>query len=137
MILEEFRENGNILLTTTVIEVGISLPRLTTIIIVGAERKGLATLHQLRGRVARYGQKGYCYLFTKDKRNRRLLSFANTLDGFKIAELDLAYRKSGDILDGTIQSGKSFQFFDEIEDENVLLDVKQFFRKEDKKGYFS
>ncbi len=137
VILEEFRENGNILLTTTVIEVGISLPRLTTIIIVGAERKGLATLHQLRGRVARYGQKGYCYLFTKDKRNRRLLSFANTLDGFKIAELDLAYRKSGDILDGTIQSGKSFQFFDEIEDENVLLDVKQFFRKEDKKGYFS
>jgi ATP-dependent DNA helicase RecG len=63
-VLVEFREKGNILITTTVIEVGISLPRLTTIVIVGAERLGLATLHQLRGRVGRYGQKGYCFLYT-------------------------------------------------------------------------
>ena len=124
--LEEFKNYGNILLTTTVIEVGISLPRLTTIVIVGAERMGLATLHQLRGRVARYGQKGYCYLFTKDKKNKRLESFAKTLDGFKIAELDLMFRKSGDLLDGSIQSGKSFQFFDEINDEHILMDAKEF-----------
>ena len=124
--LEEFKNYGNILLTTTVIEVGISLPRLTTIVIVGAERMGLATLHQLRGRVARYGQKGYCYLFTHQKNNNRLHHFANTLDGFKIAELDLAYRKSGDLLDGSIQSGKSFQFFDEVNDEHILFEAKQY-----------
>jgi ATP-dependent DNA helicase RecG len=127
-VLEEFKNYGNILLTTTVIEVGISLPRLTTIVIVGAERMGLATLHQLRGRVARYGQKGYCYLFTKDKNNKRLESFAKTLDGFKIAELDLAYRKSGDLLDGSIQSGKSFEFFDEINDEHILLEAKEYLK---------
>jgi ATP-dependent DNA helicase RecG len=125
-ILIEFREKGNILITTTVIEVGISLPRLTTIVIVGAERLGLATLHQLRGRVGRYGQKGYCFLYTNNKNNKRLEEFSKTLDGFKIAELDLKFRKSGDILDGTIQSGKSFEYFDETKDIHLLEDVKKY-----------
>ncbi|WP_456479374.1 ATP-dependent DNA helicase RecG [Nautilia sp.] len=125
-ILKEFREKGNILITTTVIEVGISLPRLTTIVIVGAERLGLATLHQLRGRVGRYGQKGYCFLYTNDKKNKRLESFSKTLDGFKIAELDLAFRKSGDLLDGKIQSGESFKYFDETADLAVLEEVKRY-----------
>jgi ATP-dependent DNA helicase RecG len=127
-VLEDFKNYGNILLTTTVIEVGISLPRLTTIVIVGAERMGLATLHQLRGRVARYGQQGYCFLFTHKKKDRRLKSFANTLDGFRIAEIDLMFRKSGDLLDGSIQSGKSFEFFDEVNDENILLEAKSYLR---------
>ncbi|MEO1923799.1 MAG: ATP-dependent DNA helicase RecG [Nautiliaceae bacterium] len=125
-ILVEFREQGNILITTTVIEVGISLPKLTTIVIVGAERLGLATLHQLRGRVGRYGQKGYCFLYTNDKNNKRLQAFANTLDGFKIAELDLKFRKSGDLLDGKIQSGESFKYFDEVKDIAILEDVKKY-----------
>ena len=125
-ILVEFREKGNILITTTVIEVGISLPRLTTIVIVGAERLGLATLHQLRGRVGRYGQKGYCFLYTNDKKNKRLQAFASTLDGFKIAELDLKFRKSGDLLDGKIQSGESFKYFDEGRDIAILEDVKRY-----------
>ena len=125
-IVKEFKEYGNILLTTTIIEVGISLPRLTTIVIVGAERMGLATLHQLRGRVARYGQKGFCYLYTNDKKNRRLQSFAKTMDGFKIAELDLQFRKSGDLLSGTTQSGKSFKFFDEVKDEKILFEVQNY-----------
>jgi ATP-dependent DNA helicase RecG len=125
-ILIEFREKGNILITTTVIEVGISLPRLTTIVIVGAERLGLATLHQLRGRVGRYGQKGYCFLYTHDKNNKRLKAFANTLDGFKIAELDLEFRKSGDLLDGKAQSGESFRYFDEVKDLAILEDVKKY-----------
>ena len=125
-ILVKFREDGNILITTTVIEVGISLPRLTTIVIVGAERLGLATLHQLRGRVGRYGQKGYCFLYTHDKNNKRLKAFANTLDGFKIAELDLKFRKSGDLLDGTTQSGESFKYFDEVNDLEILEDVKRY-----------
>ena len=87
---------------------------------------GLATLHQLRGRVARYGQKGFCYLYTNNKKNRRLIEFAKTLDGFKIAELDLKFRKSGDLLDGSIQSGKSFEFFDEVNDEHILESAKNY-----------
>jgi len=103
-VLQEFREKGDILLATTVVEVGISLPRLTLIVIVGAERLGLATLHQLRGRVGRLGLKSWCYLFTNNKKNSRLSSFCQTMSGFEIAKLDLQFRKSGDILDGTIQS---------------------------------
>jgi len=125
-ILVEFRQKGKILITTTVIEVGISLPKLTTIVIVGAERLGLATLHQLRGRVGRYGQKGYCFLYTNDKNNKRLEAFAKTLDGFKIAELDLEFRKSGDLLDGKAQSGESFRYFDEVKDLHILEDVKRY-----------
>jgi ATP-dependent DNA helicase RecG len=125
-VLVEFREKGNILITTTVIEVGISLPRLTSIVIVGAERLGLATLHQLRGRVGRYGQKGYCFLYTHDKNNKRLIEFSKTLDGFKIAELDLKFRKAGDLLDGTKQSGEKFNYFDETRDLGILEDVKKY-----------
>ena len=128
-ILKEFKEKGKILITTTVIEVGISLPKLTTIIIVGAERLGLASLHQLRGRVGRYGQKGYCFLYTNDKNNNRLIEFSKTLDGFKIAELDLKFRKAGDLLDGKNQSGESFQYFDESKDLVILEDVKNYIEK--------
>ncbi|CZE51281.1 ATP-dependent DNA helicase RecG [Campylobacter geochelonis] len=111
-ILQEFREKGDVLLTTTVVEVGISLPRLSIIVIVGAERLGLATLHQLRGRVGRNGGKGWCYLFTKLKEPPpRLKEFAKTLDGFKIAQIDLKNRQAGDLLDGTIQHGLTFRFY--------------------------
>ncbi len=124
-ILLEFREKGDILLSTTVIEVGISLPRLTTIIIVGAERFGLATLHQLRGRVGRYGLESKCFLFTNYKKApKKLIEFANILDGFEIAKLDLKYRDSGDLLDGTIQSGKAFKWLDLSEDENIIEEVQ-------------
>ena len=129
-VLLEFREKGKILITTTVIEVGISLPKLTTIVIVGAERLGLATLHQLRGRVGRYGQKGYCFLYTNNKNNKRLIEFSKILDGFKIAELDLKFRKSGDLLDGKIQSGESFRYFDEVKDLGILEEVKNFLNQQ-------
>ena len=125
-VLMEFKDKGDILVTTTIIEVGISLPRLNTIVIVGAERLGLATLHQLRGRVGRYGDKGYCFLYTNDKNNPRLKAFASTLDGFKIAELDLKFRKSGDLLDGKVQSGESFKYFDETKDIKILEEVKEY-----------
>lgn len=119
-VLQEFRDNGNILLATTVVEVGISLPRLTLIIIVGAERLGLATLHQLRGRVGRLGLKSYCYLFTNDKKNGRLEAFTQTQSGFEIARLDLKFRKSGDIVDGTVQSGVQFKFLNLADDEHIV-----------------
>ncbi len=123
-ILLRFREEGKILLATTVVEVGISLPRLTTIVIVGAERLGLATLHQLRGRVGRHGQQSRCYLFTNDPVNERLERFALTTNGFEIARLDLQYRDSGDILDGTIQSGQKFRWLDLAEDEEIIARAK-------------
>lgn len=123
-ILEDFRDNGNILIATTVVEVGISLPRLSTIIIVGAERLGLATLHQLRGRVSRNGLKGYCFLYTNNKNNKRLIEFSKTNSGFDIAELDLKYRQSGDIISGLSQHGTQFKWFDMKEDESILAKAK-------------
>ena len=122
--LLEFREDGNILLATTVVEVGISLPRLTIIVIVGAERLGLATLHQLRGRVGRIGLKSWCYLFSYKPLSQRLKAFSKTTNGFDIASLDLKYRDSGDILDGTKQSGQKFKWLNMAEDEDIILKVK-------------
>jgi len=116
-ILAKFREDGDILVTTTLIEVGISLPRLSVIVVVGAERMGLATLHQLRGRVGRLGGKSWCYLYTKLKEfPPRLKEFAQTTDGFKVADIDLKTRQGGDLLDGTIQHGDMFKFYN-YEDE--------------------
>ncbi len=123
-VLLEFREKGNILLATTVVEVGISLPKLTLIVIVGAERLGLATLHQLRGRVGRNGLKSWCYLYSNKKENFRLQQFTQTTNGFDIAKLDLKFRDSGDILDGTIQSGQKFKWLDMAEDEEIVAYAK-------------
>jgi ATP-dependent DNA helicase RecG len=123
-VLLEFREKGDILLATTVVEVGISLPRLTLIVVVGAERLGLATLHQLRGRVGRNGLKSWCYLYSNFKASERLIQFAKTTNGFDIAKLDLTFRDSGDILDGTIQSGQKFKWLDMGEDEEVISYAK-------------
>lgn len=123
-VLEDFREKGDILLATTVVEVGISLPRLTLIVIVGAERLGLATLHQLRGRVGRLGLKSWCYLFTNTQKNERLQSFTQTMSGFEIAKLDLKFRNSGDILDGTVQSGSPFKWLNLAEDEHIVQVAK-------------
>ena len=123
-VLIEFREKGDILLATTVVEVGISLPRLTLIVIVGAERLGLATLHQLRGRVGRNGLKSWCYLYSNFNASERLTQFTQTTNGFDIAKLDLKFRDSGDILDGTIQSGQKFKWLDMGEDEEVVARAK-------------
>jgi len=123
-VLLAFREKGDILLATTVVEVGISLPRLTLIVIVGAERLGLATLHQLRGRVGRNGLKSWCYLYSNFKASERLTEFTQTTNGFDIAKLDLKFRDSGDILDGTIQSGQRFKWLDMGEDEEVVARAK-------------
>ena len=123
--LRAFAEEGKILLATTVIEVGISLPKLSTIVIVGAERMGLATLHQLRGRVSRTGLKGYCFLFTHDTRNERLAAFCETTNGFEIARLDLKFRKAGDLLNGKAQSGKTFRWLDLADDEEIITEARK------------
>ncbi len=124
-VLLDFAQNGDILVATTVVEVGISLPRLSTVVIVGAERLGLSTLHQLRGRVSRTGLKGYCFLFTKQNKSQRLDEFVKTTSGFDIANLDLKFRKSGDLLKGKLQSGSSFQWIDFAEDEEIVREVRR------------
>lgn len=126
-VLEEFAKSGNILIATTLIEVGISLPRLSTIIIIAPERLGLATLHQLRGRVSRNGLKGYCFLYTNNKDNERLIEFSKNLNGFSIAELDLKYRKGGDILSGKTQSGAEWKWIDLNQDSNILYEAEKDF----------
>ena len=123
-VLREFRDNGAILIATTVVEVGISLPRLTTVVMVGAERLGLATLHQLRGRVSRTGLQGYCYLYTNTTgKNERLEAFSTCVSGFEIAALDLRFRSSGDLLEGSIQSGKKLVWIDMGADEEIVKEV--------------
>jgi ATP-dependent DNA helicase RecG len=105
-ILERFRKNETqILLATSVIEVGINVPSATGIIILSAERFGLASLHQLRGRVGRGADQGYCIVYSPEAHsNPRLQALCKTTDGFKIAEEDLRLRGAGDFL-GTQQSG--------------------------------
>ena len=123
-IMPEFADNGNILLATTLIEVGISLPKLSTIIIIAPERLGLATLHQLRGRVSRNGLKGYCFLYTHNPDSKRLADFATHSSGFDIAEIDLKYRKGGDILGGKRQSGQEWKWVDLSQDVEIFNKVK-------------
>ncbi len=100
-----------ILVATTVIEVGVNVPNATVMIIENAERFGLSQLHQLRGRVGRGAAESYCLLLTKleltkDTRKRMDIMVA-TNDGFRIAEADLQLRGPGD-LEGTQQSGLPF-----------------------------
>ena len=112
-IIEDFRTGRiHILIATTVIEVGVNVPNANAIVIRNAERFGLATLHQLRGRVGRGTKQAYCILETKDYKNQRLGIMCRTSDGFAIAEEDLRERESGQLL-GTAQSGRN-RIIDEI-----------------------
>lgn len=104
-IIGSFARNEiSVLVSTTVIEVGINVPNATGIIIHNAERFGLAQLHQLRGRVGRGASRGVCVLVTEERENMRLLALCASTDGFKIAEMDLQQRGTGDLL-GSQQSG--------------------------------
>lgn len=94
----------DVLLATTVIEVGVNVPNASAIIIHNAERFGLAGLHQLRGRVGRGEYQSYCVLFTQEEDNPRLNAMCSTNDGFKIAEEDLKLRGAGELI-GLKQSG--------------------------------
>jgi ATP-dependent DNA helicase RecG len=100
--------NAQIMVATTVIEVGVNVPNASVMIIESSERFGLAQLHQLRGRVGRGAEQSYCILMTGDKLSaegrKRLKTMCETNDGFVIAEVDLEIRGPGDIM-GTQQSG--------------------------------
>ena len=102
------RGETNIMVATTVIEVGVNVPNASVMIIESAERFGLSQLHQLRGRVGRGAEQSYCILMTGDKLSKdslmRMETMAATNDGFEIAEVDLKLRGPGDLM-GTQQSG--------------------------------
>jgi ATP-dependent DNA helicase RecG len=105
-VMQSFRAGAvQVLVATTVIEVGIDVPNATVMVIEHPERFGLAQLHQLRGRVGRGAEESHCILIT-GRPSPRLTAFAATTDGFKIAELDLAERSQGDLL-GQRQSGQA------------------------------
>lgn len=104
-VMNEFvSRRADILVSTTVIEVGVNVKRATVMVICDADRFGLATIHQLRGRVGRSSFQSYCILLTDDVDNNRLRIIENNLDGFNIAEADLKQRGPGNYL-GETQSG--------------------------------
>ncbi len=107
-VLSDFRSRRiDILVTTPVVEVGIDVPNATIMVIEGAERFGLAQLHQLRGRVGRSDKKSYCLIFTQGRSQKSLTvlsALTKDLSGFELAELDLKLRGPGEIF-GTAQSG--------------------------------
>jgi ATP-dependent DNA helicase RecG len=104
-VMRRFRAGEvQVLVATTVIEVGIDVPNATVMVVEHPERFGLAQLHQLRGRIGRGAEDSYCILLAEQGPPERLHAFAATLDGFRIAELDLEERGMGDLI-GARQSG--------------------------------
>ncbi|MCK9338771.1 MAG: ATP-dependent DNA helicase RecG [Bacteroidales bacterium] len=132
--MQRFAKNQtSILLSTTVIEVGIDIPNATVMIIENAERFGLSQLHQLRGRVGRGGEQSYCILMSGDKLSnegkQRLQAMVATTDGFEIANFDLKLRGPGD-LQGTQQSGIiDFKIADIIKDEQLVVYTRNLAKK--------
>jgi ATP-dependent DNA helicase RecG len=130
-IMNAFKKNQiQILLSTTVIEVGIDVPNATVMVIENAERFGLSQLHQLRGRVGRGGNQSYCLLMSKyelsTEGRKRLNAMVETNDGFEIANFDLQLRGPGD-LQGTRQSGMlDFKIADLTKDEKLVAYTRNY-----------
>jgi len=134
-VMKQFRDgNIQILVSTTVIEVGVDVSNASVMVIEEVERFGLSQLHQLRGRVGRGSQEATCFLVgnpkTEDAR-KRINAMCQTTDGFKIAEFDLQIRGPGEFL-GTRQSGlPEFKVADLLKDEKILLRAKAAVEKMD------
>ena len=115
----------DVLVGTTVIEVGVDVPDASTMVILDADRFGISQLHQLRGRIARGGGDGLCLLVTAadadSPARERLAAVAATTDGFELARVDLQARREGDVL-GTAQSGSrsSLRLLEVVRDEAVV-----------------
>ena len=129
LTMRNFKEQKTmILVSTTVVEVGVNIPNASLMIIEDAEKFGLAQLHQLRGRVARGTLDAHCVLIHNSQLNeiskQRLLTLRNNNDGFDIAEKDLNLRGAGDFF-GTNQSGlPSWRFFNPRQDQDLINKVK-------------
>ena len=120
----------DVLVATTVIEVGVDVPNASAMVVLDAERFGVSQLHQLRGRVGRGGVPGLCLLVTNSRTGspsrQRIGDVAATLDGFRLAELDLALRREGNVL-GDMQSGEgtSLRFLRVAEDGDLIAEARQ------------
>ena len=129
-IMQKFRANEvQLLVATTVIEVGVDVPNATVMLIEHAERFGLSQLHQLRGRVGRGADKSYCLLIPSENYSedagRRLQVMVDTEDGFRLAEADLEIRGPGDFL-GTRQAGlPDFRVANILKDQRLLELARQ------------
>jgi ATP-dependent DNA helicase RecG len=127
--MDSFRKNEiQVLLSTTVVEVGVDVPNANLIIIEHAERFGLSQLHQLRGRVGRGQWKGYCALIASPEISsdswERLQKMELTTDGFELAEWDLEWRGPGELL-GKRQSGLSgFKMAHILRDQEILVQAR-------------
>ena len=127
-VMANFKDGKlDILVSTTVIEVGVDVPNATIIVIENAERFGLAQLHQLRGRVGRGQHQSWCYLVSDPKSDdgiRRIEAMTQTNNGFDLSEIDLEIRGPGEFF-GTRQSGlPEFKVADVIRDANILEATK-------------
>ena len=124
-IMNDFKQNKiQILISTTVIEVGVDVANATMIVIFDSYRFGLSALHQLRGRVGRNNLDSYCILIS-DKETKRLEVLTKTNDGFKVSEEDFKLRGGGDIF-GIRQSGDmNFKIADIKNDYDLLLQAKE------------
>ena len=127
--MREFKAGRvHLLVSTTVIEVGIDVPNASVMLVEHAERFGLSQLHQLRGRVGRGPWKSYCILLSgaaSEDARRRIAAMTETNDGFRIAEVDLSVRGPGEFF-GTRQSGlPEFRVADLIRDGALLEDARQ------------
>ncbi len=128
-----YEQKVQILISTPMIEVGVDLPNADIIVIQSAERFGLSSLHQLRGRVGRQGQDSYCLLFSSDEQKQtsssRLQNFCQEKDGLKLAQLDLENRGAGDIF-GHLQSGLHNLLFASWTNHQVIKQAQEKLQKE-------
>ena len=128
-VMNDFKSGKiNVLVATTVIEVGIDIPNATVMIVEDAQRYGLSQLHQLRGRVGRGAEQSYCILIAKhldEISRKRLNTMCETTDGFKISEVDMEIRGPGEFF-GTRQSGVlNFVLTDLNRDKDILESARK------------
>jgi ATP-dependent DNA helicase RecG len=127
-VMRQFKEGElDVLVATTVIEVGVDVPNATIMIVQEADRFGLAQLHQLRGRVGRGAEQSYCLLVSRqveelsETADKRLQALVDTTDGFELAQVDLDLRREGQLL-GTKQSGWSDLQFTKLRVDHALIE---------------